>query len=520
VISQSDKSINLVPSGICAKPGVYTVIVTYNELRLISAPKHLLKVETSIEITVEAALAERLTSLPDSLEDYVISANSSIARDRKLPSITINPIDKNSFPAKLSDGCVIACRVARRDGMQPPVLATPDKSGVVIGERLPLSICFRFPSLEVEQAVVGDDGEIVLVFSAVQASTRQPPLSGSNIELLLPLQITTNGKHAQISEELRTVSNKIEVYGQDQSVLNSKLKDLESQISAEHRLLSSKPRELTVSALNSLASTLKTELGALSNSWRKPKIPVGAAVNLGSVRSRGLIVELGFVDDENEARILSCAAQRQMKLYTVENHDDALLLKRQGISSWSFDQIASSGNDTLPPIPKNTPGNPVYLINRITFDPANEAYFRELFGRKLLFDDLKSAMEYRASETKKGKRVGEIYCRTGDTLPSGGWTNGGDRDNIRNFTLHFIFGQQPPEKRLEFQRRAKEIAIIEKLRNLISQREIALAEKRMLDEQSGEIELLKARKQELERQIPEEMRPKKKLRWRDASGAQ
>ena len=70
---------------------------------------------------------------------------------------------------------------------------------------------------------------------------------------------------------------------------------------------------------------------------RKKESP--SAEQLRDIPIIGMIVDLGFVDDINNARILSWAAQSNMKSVVVENFDLSKKLYRRGVRSWAINGI-------------------------------------------------------------------------------------------------------------------------------------------------------------------------------------
>jgi hypothetical protein len=59
----------------------------------------------------------------------------------------------------------------------------------------------------------------------------------------------------------------------------------------------------------------------------------------GKIRSLGLVVDLGFVDNVDEARIISMSINRAMDAIVVETSEEALLLHDEGIKALALDQI-------------------------------------------------------------------------------------------------------------------------------------------------------------------------------------
>jgi hypothetical protein len=203
------------------------------------------------------------------------------------------------------------------------------------------------------------------------------------------------------------------------------------------------------------------------------------------------------VDDLNNAKILSWAAQGYMKTVVVENYESSKTLYSRGVKSWAKDgmvpyviqskneqyksrseaQIRTGklfGPNEIPgsnEMSSGIKGNPEYLVDLISLndEALRDTLFYNVFKRALLFDDLDSAIEYRQFMVKKKRNVPTIFTRTGEKLPQEGQLDpiGGRLPE----NLDYIFGQMKPQHGNDYKYIEQDIEVCKKLLHSIETRD-------------------------------------------------
>ena len=168
-------------------------------------------------------------------------------------------------------------------------------------------------------------------------------------------------------------------------------------------------------------------------------------MNLASVLtaehpSLGQCVDLAFVENDQEAKIISFAAKAYIDAVICEDVKDSMFYyKEKRLKVHSVDLACKKGfrvysgstksrprNEAerlskklpLPPLLGDATGNPRYMVNIIQLRPDNErlrdSIFHAIFGRNVLIDTLNDAVEY----TKKcgSNPAPNFFTLTGDTL--------------------------------------------------------------------------------------------------------
>lgn len=201
----------------------------------------------------------------------------------------------------------------------------------------------------------------------------------------------------------------------------------------------------------------------------------------------GLVVDLGKVEDYNEAYILSWAGLAHLDCVVVEEDGVAQQMFEAKIKVWSLDQMrpfmvsepttaaAAGGRGErvlrfrnaaemqaralpLPPVfdsvSKQTPeGNPEYLVNLVRLPAALEhlrdTVFYNIYKNSLLFDDVRTANVYRKTLLARKAQVPTIFTRDGNKIGSEGVLNPRPGQGVLPPTLPSVYGAPDPDEEEE-----------------------------------------------------------------------
>eukprot|EP01035_Chromulina_nebulosa_P017835 gene17835-23447_t len=180
-----------------------------------------------------------------------------------------------------------------------------------------------------------------------------------------------------------------------------------------------------------------------------------------------LVAELGFVEDEKEAQILSWAAVYHMDALVVADTQTGNELYKQNIKNWPMDQInkfyiedrtreqpvtRTRNSDEIKtrqlPFPSldGYAGNPKYMVNLIQLEESEEylrdSLFYSIYMKSILFDDMISATAYRKKLIELKKMPPTIYTRNGEKISMEGILNP-NKTNRLPPKLPYVYGQLP-----------------------------------------------------------------------------
>ena len=174
---------------------------------------------------------------------------------------------------------------------------------------------------------------------------------------------------------------------------------------------------------------------------KKKNMPDPAKI--GRLPYLGLVTDLGYVQDENDAFLLSWAAQSKMDATVVDDKRVANDLYHNKVKVWCTTDITKckhkhrreAGKIDLPSV-SYVPGNPEYLVNLIILDQQHEnlrtTIFWKTFGNSLIFDTKDAADEFRAKLVESGREPSAIYTRDGHRIMNDGIMN--PEPGIKDFT--------------------------------------------------------------------------------------
>ena len=226
----------------------------------------------------------------------------------------------------------------------------------------------------------------------------------------------------------------------------------------------------------------------------------------------GLTVDLGYVDDESESRIISDAAGSYITSVICNDDGTAKRLYEKKVKAWSVERMrtfkkpdgslrnnAEIEQQALP-LPKiSGSGNPRYVVNMIQLEKENE-YLRDklffsIFDRTLLFDDRESALAYQKKMFDLGQRPPTLLTMKGDKFRG---------DGLFDPSLQVLkepqvmFGEQPYQKREDYTNFKVEVETTDNLMRLVYRRDEAAQKIEEFDGMQADIDSDIARIDELE----------------------
>ena len=218
----------------------------------------------------------------------------------------------------------------------------------------------------------------------------------------------------------------------------------------------------------------------------------------------GLAVDLGYVDDEAEARIISDAAGNYMSSVICNNDEAATRLYDKKVKSWSLSRMkkfrkpdGSSRNDAdmkqrALPLQKisGLAGSPRYVVNMIELENENEylrdSLFFAIFDRTILFADSESALAYQRKIFDLGQRPPTLLTMKGDKFRGDGMFD--PNLQVRNDKEpQVMFGEQPYRKREDYTNLKIEVEIADNLMSLVQRRDEAVQKHEEYKELQGKI---------------------------------
>jgi chromosome segregation ATPase len=277
---------------------------------------------------------------------------------------------------------------------------------------------------------------------------------------------------------------------------------------------------LETSRLKDAERELQGELRLFADHNHRPaikdesKLPNQATCR--EVECIGLTVDLGYVEDEMVARVLSHAAGHYMNTVICKDDASAQSLFKKNIRCWSLTRMktfsGSNGQhkktDTSKaelPLPQiNHEGNPRYLVNIIQLDPEHE-YLRDtlffaIFDRTLLFDTAESALSYQKKMIDSKQRPPTIVTMEGDKFSPDGMLNPSAKMPRK---LPFVFGELPLVRNNSARSFEGQLATLKRLLVLVEQRDVADSKFRQLQDEYDEINRARSEISSIQKQLAE-----------------
>jgi chromosome segregation ATPase len=292
---------------------------------------------------------------------------------------------------------------------------------------------------------------------------------------------------SQLTEEFNEIeSMKISLQEETKKV-DSSIKRLLSEASSNLAVFKKRPNDIDVESLSAHKSTLNQQVNDMRSvkpvSRKAVLCPYPNRAILAKYKYEGLVAELGFVDDEFHANLLSWVGEQFMDCIVVDDIETAGQLCKQDINCCSLDSYrsftlqgvgsrrsrseAEMRNGQLPlPSLQNVPGNPQYLINLIKLQPQNEGLrdtlFYHMYKDSLLFDSMETALSYKKRCIQQNQIVGNLYTRQGDRILSNGILISGKSAKLEDSfgRLRCVFGQYVPDNQDEITELERDIQIL------------------------------------------------------------
>jgi len=392
-----------------------------------------------------------------------------------------------------------------------------------------------FPSLSITdvEAVDGaesfdfDDGDYELRFYFIAMTSQQedlddPPLAASQIDrdtpvwstelmftsrqALLKVMKDRQLKLAPLIEQRNRYNEALaqftEIQLQLQAIVDSPRTSFEVKEIMFAKDATSTQLELLQECLDRRVKDLKCRSLRSSQLRLAKKLPdVPNPLVVSGKPSVGLVVDLAFVDNLVEARILSWAAGTYIDALVVDTSAVSTELYKKGVKVWALDQIvpfkvrdAASNGDrprnaeelAKKALPLEEPhmgfnadrsrvrpsGNPRYMVNLIQlnseYEHLRDSVFFAVFGRSLLFDDMESASEYRTFLVRKGAYPPPIFSLSGEKFLSQGVLD--PKAGKIPKELQFVFGEQDPTRSADYHTLQLEADMVQDLLQLVAQR--------------------------------------------------
>jgi chromosome segregation ATPase len=363
-----------------------------------------------------------------------------------------------------------------------------------------------------------DKSKLQLVFTCSLSQTEASPPLCDIAEFEFMTDKMRSDRHKEITRKLEPLRNRVENHHSELMLYKEKQDDLLAELKDEMQSFKQKnvrnsllktvfetPQKLKYDRLQGAKKSILPEIVRLEKPSRPSKkegkgIPIEAAYSGENIL--GLAVDLGYVNDIEEARILSDAAGRYLSAVVCQNDAVARKLYDKKVKAWSLTRMRKYKKDdgsfrtaaeklkqSLPLPHLNDPGNPRYLVNMIQLDRDHESLrdtlFFAMFDRTLLFDDKDSALSYQKKKIDMGVRPPAVLTMQGDRFLG---------DGVFDPTLRvrkepqLMFGEQPFVKREDYMNFKLEVETADKL--------ILLVRKR--DEISDRIEELKSEQSDID----------------------
>lgn len=446
--------------------------ITYYEGRSEYAdlPKDLKEHSLRLRIAVVAAEPAKLFAASgEELENSVVTNASNDALRSILKKLKMELHDAFGNVCELDDDANLFCEVCSSG--EKPVLEGADGNGRLSAVRK--AHRFEFDRITVAKETRCPTGSYCLRF--VFSSS------------MLQLEHTIDFQYAsqeQFSTEKSNLVNELRRLKADHSrynELNERAKQLKKHRREQLEQVSSAVRESVddLDALRSLRSNRLSQLGHLQRRCTAPRAANKRAapdpVLVASSGGLGMVVDLAFVNDVNEARILSFHAHKYMDAWVVPTATVSQQLFAKGVKAWALDLVkpfvmttrsntAATRERTteereagMLPLPAVTigkeaaPGNPQYMVNLLKLDEDNEhlrdSIFFSIFNTSILFDTMAHATQYRKYRIEQKLTCAVLYSRKGERLDSNGLLDPRDRLPERQ---DYVFGEQPMHSTREY----------------------------------------------------------------------
>jgi hypothetical protein len=335
--------------------------------------------------------------------------------------------------------------------------------GVLKGEMSIDLKSYVFTSIDLEEEAGRGDGRIEMVFSLYEIlaqSSHSPSRRIDSYHSSAPLfepwipsfTFSTNQgvvlKAAQIKATLNPFLDTVREHQEELDASKEQLRACSSDISrmilsAPSGWLNGKdPYQVTEEMASRVNNTLTLQFNQMQSSSQQTRPVVKRNNNANPILATyqaqlvGCPVDLAYVNDKDEALILSWASSNYLDALVFRDTDTASILYRQSnLKTLALDQTqpyrvgnSRSRNEEelrscllpLPPLEGYNGPPPRYMINMLKLDSANEnlrdSLFWHMFSNTLLFDDFASATTYRKILVQQRRLTPSMYTLTGERL--------------------------------------------------------------------------------------------------------
>lgn len=236
-------------------------------------------------------------------------------------------------------------------GNNLPTLDNADREGRVMAQVI--DGAFVFPLVTLDDCSQASSGRYRLVFRYTPAvELTQSPLQTS-IRFDFVSREQYSNEILSIEQQLQQGFEKVEAHRLRREQLRE-LRDRRRNLAAGINVSDAIRSAILSNNIDELRDLHRGRLSQLDNLISRGRTPCRAAVRkidedryqhiMSTVShlgpgSRGWVVDLGYVNDVNEARILSFHAKRYMDAWVVDNTDMAQELYSRGVKAWALDMI-------------------------------------------------------------------------------------------------------------------------------------------------------------------------------------
>jgi len=274
------------------------------------------------------------------LENSTVTNASNQAQRVLLRNFRVDVLDGYGNSCRVAEHSEwrLSCRVEGSGGAVPGV-EEANEAGEAEAERKANGFVVR--SLTVREDSDCPSGTYHLVFTLVTGG------GGADFSLRCPFEYASREQYSServgVERELRQLLDQQAAYG----ALRDRIKALQRRRREEADATSAAVRA-AVDDLAQLRTLHANRLSQLDHMQARQTAPRAAtkrgntetvAVAVAQSGSRGMVVDLGFVNDLCEARILSFHAARYMDAWVVDSDEQAAQLFSKGVKAWAVNLI-------------------------------------------------------------------------------------------------------------------------------------------------------------------------------------
>eukprot|EP01039_Chlorochromonas_danica_P002706 gene2706-2956_t len=461
-----------------SKVGEYEIKVSYTESRVEYAnlPKDLREHSAKVKVKISPARPSKLNFGSNGHPVNSVVTNTEISGHRLiLRKPRIEVMDAHGNVCSLEeDSLVLTCQVIAVSANSNDVPLLENAEGGLLTAKWD-GEGFSFQDISVKQSSSCPAGTYGLCFLL--------KTSRGELRHEIPFQYADREHYDEEQARLKTELQRLRAEERHFEGLAAQINELKKQRNAQLANVSETVVQSLddLETLRSLRQNRLSQLGHLQGRCSAPRPAVKSQgpdpVLVSNSGGLGMLVDLAYVNDPSEARILSYHAQKYMDAWIVSTHEIAEELFSRGVKAWAIGHIKpfamtfrnsnnlgslrersseekAQGLLPLPSVQINgepAPGNPQYLVNVLRLDTEREGLrdtiFNAIFGISILFDTLHAASQYRKYCIEKKVACGTLYSRRGDKIDAHGLMD--PRDRVPQH-MNYVFGEQPVHKTKEY----------------------------------------------------------------------